>query len=41
MYPVGTVGQAVAGQAPAISIYGVIIFWRFVMGMGIGGDYVS
>ncbi|RSH80816.1 Inorganic phosphate transporter pho84 [Saitozyma podzolica] len=36
---IGTLGQAVAGQAPAISIYGVIIMWRFIMGMGIGGDY--
>ncbi|CAD6577238.1 MAG: Inorganic phosphate transporter pho84 [Tremellales sp. Tagirdzhanova-0007] len=36
---VGTLGQAVAGQAPGISIYGVLIMWRFIMGMGIGGDY--
>ncbi|GFZ49947.1 Inorganic phosphate transporter PHO84 [Saitozyma sp. JCM 24511] len=36
---IGTLGQAVAGRAPAISIYGVIIMWRFIMGMGIGGDY--
>jgi PHS family inorganic phosphate transporter-like MFS transporter len=32
-------GQAVAGEAPAISIYGVLIMWRFIMGTGIGGDY--
>jgi PHS family inorganic phosphate transporter-like MFS transporter len=36
---IGTLGQAVAGQAPAISIYGVMIMWRFIMGVGIGGDY--
>lgn len=36
---IGTLGQAVAGHAPAISIYGVLIMWRFIMGMGIGGDY--
>ncbi|WWC58526.1 phosphate:H+ symporter [Kwoniella dejecticola CBS 10117] len=36
---VGTLGQAVAGHAAGISIYGVIIMWRFIMGMGIGGDY--
>nr|ODN89126.1 phosphate:H+ symporter [Cryptococcus depauperatus CBS 7841] len=36
---VGTLGQTVAGHAPGISIYGVIIMWRFIMGMGIGGDY--
>lgn len=36
---VGTLGQAVAGHSPGVSIYGVIIMWRFIMGMGIGGDY--
>lgn len=36
---VGTLGQAVAGHAPGVSIYGVLIMWRFIMGMGIGGDY--
>ncbi|WWC99594.1 phosphate:H+ symporter [Kwoniella sp. B9012] len=36
---VGTLGQAVAGHAAGISIYGVMIMWRFIMGMGIGGDY--
>ncbi|WVQ71037.1 phosphate:H+ symporter [Cryptococcus sp. DSM 104548] len=36
---IGTLGQAVAGRAPGVNIYGVIIMWRFIMGMGIGGDY--
>lgn len=36
---VGTLGQAIAGHAPGVSIYGVMIMWRFIMGMGIGGDY--
>ncbi|KAM0753099.1 phosphate permease [Meredithblackwellia eburnea MCA 4105] len=36
---VATVGQAVAGHGPAISIIGVLVFWRFLMGLGIGGDY--
>ncbi|WWC66455.1 phosphate:H+ symporter [Kwoniella pini CBS 10737] len=36
---VGTLGQAVAGHAAGVSIYGVLIMWRFIMGMGIGGDY--
>ncbi|OCF55548.1 phosphate:H+ symporter [Kwoniella mangroviensis CBS 10435] len=36
---VGTLGQAVAGHAAGINIYGVMIMWRFIMGMGIGGDY--
>ncbi|KAJ9115933.1 hypothetical protein QFC22_005076 [Naganishia vaughanmartiniae] len=36
---IGTLGQAVAGQGPGVNIYGVLIMWRFVMGLGIGGDY--
>ncbi|OJA11143.1 hypothetical protein AZE42_02381, partial [Rhizopogon vesiculosus] len=36
---VATFGQALAGQAPAVSAIGVIIVWRFIMGVGIGGDY--
>ncbi|KAG1735810.1 major facilitator superfamily domain-containing protein [Suillus lakei] len=36
---VATFGQALAGEAPAINILGVIIVWRFIMGVGIGGDY--
>ncbi|GAA5996754.1 uncharacterized protein JCM10292_003184 [Rhodotorula paludigena] len=36
---IATLGQAVAGHAPAISIIGVLVMWRFVMGVGIGGDY--
>ncbi|KAG2083849.1 major facilitator superfamily domain-containing protein [Suillus cothurnatus] len=34
-----TFAQALAGQAPAVSVIGVIIVWRFVMGVGVGGDY--
>ncbi|KAK1923910.1 putative inorganic phosphate transporter [Papiliotrema laurentii] len=36
---VGTLGQTVAGQAFGVNIYAVIIMWRFIMGVGIGGDY--
>ncbi|KAL8276366.1 hypothetical protein RQP46_011211 [Phenoliferia psychrophenolica] len=36
---IATVGQAVAGHGPAVSLIGVLIFWRFLMGLGIGGDY--
>ncbi|CCM03080.1 uncharacterized protein FIBRA_05200 [Fibroporia radiculosa] len=36
---VATFGQAVAGQAHAVNVLGVIIAWRFIMGVGIGGDY--
>lgn len=32
---VGTIGQAVAGHGPAVSIIGVLIFWRVIMGLGI------
>jgi PHS family inorganic phosphate transporter-like MFS transporter len=28
---IGTLGQAVAGRAPGVSIYGVLIMWRFIM----------
>ncbi|GAA6028201.1 hypothetical protein JCM8097_006911 [Rhodosporidiobolus ruineniae] len=36
---IATVGQAVAGHGPGISIIGVLVMWRFIMGVGIGGDY--
>ena len=36
---IATFGQAVAGQAHAVNILGVIIVWRGIMGIGIGGDY--
>ncbi|KAG1822007.1 major facilitator superfamily domain-containing protein [Suillus subaureus] len=36
---IATFAQALAGQAPAVSVLGVIIVWRFVMGVGVGGDY--
>ncbi|KAH7907279.1 major facilitator superfamily domain-containing protein [Hygrophoropsis aurantiaca] len=36
---IATFGQALAGQAPAVSVIGVIVVWRFIMGVGIGGDY--
>ena len=34
-----TVAQALASSSPSISIVGIIIFWRILMGIGIGGDY--
>ncbi|TFY72287.1 hypothetical protein EVG20_g720 [Dentipellis fragilis] len=36
---VATFGQALSGQAPAVGIIGVLVAWRFIMGVGIGGDY--
>jgi hypothetical protein len=36
---IATFAQALSGQASAISIIGVLVVWRFIMGVGIGGDY--
>ncbi|CAI7658661.1 hypothetical protein N7533_000098 [Penicillium manginii] len=34
-----TLAQSLSAASPAVSITGVLIFWRVVMGIGIGGDY--
>lgn len=34
-----TLAQALSGGSPSTSIIGIIIFWRVIMGVGIGGDY--
>lgn len=34
-----TLAHALASNSPSINIVGVIIFWRVLMGIGIGGDY--
>src|ERR1700712_3197266 len=34
-----TLAQALSSSSRSISIVGVIIFWRVMMGIGIGGDY--
>ncbi|KIX95064.1 uncharacterized protein Z520_09374 [Fonsecaea multimorphosa CBS 102226] len=34
-----TLAQALSSDSPSISIVGIIIFWRVMMGIGIGGDY--
>lgn len=36
---VATLAQALVGVGPATDIVGLLIFWRVVMGVGIGGDY--
>ncbi|KZS91281.1 phosphate transporter [Sistotremastrum niveocremeum HHB9708] len=36
---VGTFGQAVSANYQAINIISLLIVWRFIMGIGIGGDY--
>ena len=34
-----TLAQSLSAASPALSITGVLIFWRVMMGVGIGGDY--
>lgn len=36
---IATFGQALSGQGHAVGIIGVLVVWRFIMGIGIGGDY--
>jgi len=36
---VATFGSAVAANSFAISVIGLIIFWRIILGIGVGGDY--
>lgn len=36
---VAVLAQALSSASPSVSIIGVIIFWRVIMGIGIGGDY--
>lgn len=34
-----TLAQALSSASRAVSITGLLIFWRVIMGIGIGGDY--
>ncbi|KAI9777503.1 MAG: Inorganic phosphate transporter pho84 [Peltula sp. TS41687] len=34
-----TLAQSLSASSPAVSITGLLIFWRVIMGIGIGGDY--
>jgi PHS family inorganic phosphate transporter-like MFS transporter len=34
-----TLAQALSSDSPGMTITGIIIFWRVIMGIGIGGDY--
>ncbi|GAN01616.1 MFS transporter, PHS family, inorganic phosphate transporter [Mucor ambiguus] len=36
---IGTVGQTLVGNSPAVAFWAVITFWRILVGIGIGGDY--
>jgi PHS family inorganic phosphate transporter-like MFS transporter len=34
-----TLAHSLTAQGPAVSIVGVMIFWRVILGTGVGGDY--
>ena len=34
-----TLALSVSGEGPALTIVGVMIFWRVILGTGVGGDY--
>jgi PHS family inorganic phosphate transporter-like MFS transporter len=34
-----TLAQALSSDSPGMTITGVLVFWRVIMGIGIGGDY--
>ncbi|KAI0048470.1 phosphate transporter [Auriscalpium vulgare] len=34
-----TFAQTLSSQGPTVNIIGVLVVWRFLMGVGIGGDY--
>lgn len=34
-----TLAQALSSNSPSMSIVGLLVFWRVMMGIGIGGDY--
>ena len=36
---IATLAQSLSSASASISIVGVLIFWRVMMGIGIGGDY--
>jgi PHS family inorganic phosphate transporter-like MFS transporter len=36
---VATLAQSLSSSSPGMNIVGVLIFWRVLMGIGIGGDY--
>ena len=34
-----TLAQSLSSASPSMSVVGLLIFWRVIMGIGIGGDY--
>ena len=39
MITFGTLASALSGPSKAVSILGMLGFWRLFLGIGIGGDY--
>jgi MFS transporter, PHS family, inorganic phosphate transporter len=36
-----TFGLAISGGGAGVDVIGITIFWRFILGLGVGGDYPS
>ncbi|KAH0548146.1 hypothetical protein GP486_008126 [Trichoglossum hirsutum] len=36
---VTTIAQSMMSESRALNLVGVVVFWRFLMGVGVGGDY--
>jgi PHS family inorganic phosphate transporter-like MFS transporter len=36
---IATFAQALTAPSEAVTLTGLLIFWRVIMGIGIGGDY--
>src|SRR5579862_2174134 len=34
-----TLATALSGEGPTLSALGAIVFWRVILGLGVGGDY--
>ncbi|KAL9709713.1 hypothetical protein Ac2012v2_006765 [Leucoagaricus gongylophorus] len=36
---IGAFAQTLSGQAPSVNVISALVIWRFIMGVGVGGDY--
>jgi PHS family inorganic phosphate transporter-like MFS transporter len=36
---IATLAQSLSSESPSMHIVGILVFWRVIMGIGIGGDY--
>jgi len=34
-----TISSILVGDSPTVTIFGSLIFYRFILGIGVGGDY--